>query len=200
MKIKVQMEAVSIAYDLKEFDIMNRIAKLSVDRCVGGEKVFFALTEIFSRDVFSRKDFDDFRNDWSVLNRENTLWEGAKFINKEYMELFTHMSTVCRFVNRRSVRISAIINKLKEPKQEKWCGKYHKMSRDFFNGGYAKANTEAREAIGQMKNESVRNLELEADFYLIGIDASIKESNPDRDLIKESERIASNDPAIILRS
>jgi hypothetical protein len=48
----------------------------------------------------SRKDFDDFKNDWSVLNRENKLWEGAKFVNKEYMELFTHMSTVCRFINR----------------------------------------------------------------------------------------------------
>jgi hypothetical protein len=41
---------------------------------------------------------------------------------------------------------------------------------------------------------------LEADFYLIGIDASIKEGNPDRDMIKESEMIASNDPAIMLRS
>jgi hypothetical protein len=43
-------------------------------------------------------------------------------------------------------------------------------------------------------------LELEADFYLIGIGASIKEGNPDMDIIKESEMIASNDPAIMLRS
>jgi hypothetical protein len=39
MKIKVQMEAISIAYDLKEFDIMIRIAKLNVSKCVGGETV-----------------------------------------------------------------------------------------------------------------------------------------------------------------
>jgi hypothetical protein len=89
---------------------------------------------------------------------------------------------------------------MNDNKQEKWYEKYHRISRDFFNGDYEKTNREAREAIGQMKNESMRSLELEADFYLIGIDASIKEVNPDRDLIEESERIASNDPAILLRS
>jgi hypothetical protein len=110
------------------------------------------------------------------------------------------MCTVCRFINRRVVKVGVVVSKWNDQKQEKWYGKYHRISRDFFNGEYAKANTEAREVIGQMKNDSVNNLELEADFYLIGIDASIKEGNPDRDLIKESERITSNDPAILIRS
>jgi hypothetical protein len=43
-------------------------------------------------------------------------------------------------------------------------------------------------------------LEFEADFYLIDIDTSINEGNPDRDMVKESEMITSNDPAIMLRS
>jgi hypothetical protein len=65
---KIQMEAISIAYDLKEFDIMNRIAKLSDSRSCGEEKVFYQLTELFSRNVFSRSDFENFKNDWSILN------------------------------------------------------------------------------------------------------------------------------------
>jgi hypothetical protein len=81
------------------------------------------------------------------------LWEGAIKVNKAYMELFTYMSTVCRFVNRRTIRIGTVIKNLKDTKQEKWYGKYHKIARDFFNGDYIKANTEAREAIGQIKNE-----------------------------------------------
>jgi hypothetical protein len=67
------------------------------------------------------------------LNRENRLWEGAKKIGKSYMELFTHMSTVCRFVNRRTIRIGTVVKNLKDGKQEKWYGKYHKIARDVFN-------------------------------------------------------------------
>jgi hypothetical protein len=43
-------------------------------------------------------------------------------------------------------------------------------------------------------------LDLEVDFYLIGIDASIREGNHDRDLISDGMILASNDPAILLRS
>jgi hypothetical protein len=67
-------------------------------------------------------------------------------------------------------------------------------------GFVKKANTEAREAISCINNESVRNLDLEMNFYLIGIDASIKEGNLDRDMIAEGMGLATNDPAIILRS
>jgi hypothetical protein len=87
---------------------------------------------------------------------------------------------------------------LKEKKQEKRYGKYHKIAREFFNEDYKKANRKAREAIHDIKKESVRNLDLEMDFYLIGIDVSIKFGNPDRALIKEGESLASNDPAIML--
>jgi hypothetical protein len=75
-----------------------------------------------------------------------------------------------------------------------------KIARDIVNGDYERANTEARKAIGQIKNESVRNLDLEIDFYLIGIDASNENGNPDRDMVAESENLATNDPAIMLRS
>jgi uncharacterized protein YqgQ len=70
---KIQMEAISIAYDLKEFEIMYRIAMVSNDRTRGEERIFYELTEIFSRNVVSRSDFEKFKNDWSILNRENRL-------------------------------------------------------------------------------------------------------------------------------
>jgi hypothetical protein len=73
-----------------------------------------------------------------------------------------------------------VIKNLKDQKQEKLYGKYHKIARDFFNGDCKKANTETKEAISCIKNESVRNLDLKVNFYLIGIDAIIKEGNPDR--------------------
>jgi hypothetical protein len=98
--IKIHLEVIAIAYERKEFEIMNRIAKQSINRKAENASVFFSLAEIFSRNVVSRTDFEKFKNDWGDLNKENKLWNGAKFVNKEYMELFTHMCTVCRFVNR----------------------------------------------------------------------------------------------------
>jgi hypothetical protein len=46
----------------------------------------------------------------------------------------------------------------------------------------------------------VRNLNLKVDFYLIWIDASIKEGNPDRDLIAQNIKLAAKDHTIMLRS
>jgi hypothetical protein len=43
---------------------------------------------------------------------------------------------------------------------------------------------DAREAISDIKNECVRNMDLEMDFYLMGIDASIMDDSPDKDLIR----------------
>jgi hypothetical protein len=114
------MESISIAYDLKEFEIMHWIARVSNDRTCGEEKFFYELTELFSRNVISRSDLEKFKNDWSFLNRENRLWEGAVRVNKAYMELFTRMSSVCRFINRRTIRIGTVIKNLKDTKQEKW--------------------------------------------------------------------------------
>jgi hypothetical protein len=150
--------------------------------------------------VKTRKQLEDFKKDWAILNRDERLWKGAEHIIGACKELFTHMSNACRLINRRTTRIGVVINNLKDTKQEKWHEKYHKIARNFFNGDYERSTTETREALSQIKKESVRNLDLEIDFYLIGIDAGIKNGNPDRDMITDGENLATNDPAIMLRS
>jgi hypothetical protein len=50
-----------------------------------------------------------------------------------------------------------------------------------------------------MNNIKNKDISLLIDFYLIGIDASIKNGNPDEDLLAQADRVASNDPAILLR-
>jgi hypothetical protein len=40
---KIQMEAITIAYELKEFEVMYRIATANKDRTCGEEKIFYEL-------------------------------------------------------------------------------------------------------------------------------------------------------------
>jgi hypothetical protein len=37
------------------------------------------------------------------------------------------------------------------------------------------------------------------EIYIIGIDASIKANNPDLSLTEEAQRLANNDPTVLLR-
>jgi hypothetical protein len=53
--------------------------------------------------------------------------------------------------------------------------------------------------IDEMNNKKTNDIGLLVDFYLIGIDASIKGDNPDEELLIQADRIAMNDPAILLR-
>lgn len=133
------------------------------------------------------------------------MWASEKpDVSQDLKEMFKHMSEVCRSVIRRTTKIDVIIRNLKGASStknaRKWYCKYHKIARSFFNEDFEQSNRETREVINEFKGESLRNIDLEIDFYLLGIDASIKNGNLDRDLIKSGEALASNDPAIILRS
>jgi hypothetical protein len=44
---------------------MHRIAMLSTSRTCGGEKIFYELTELFSRNVVSRSELEKLKSDWS---------------------------------------------------------------------------------------------------------------------------------------
>jgi hypothetical protein len=50
-----------------------------------------------------------------------------------------------------------------------------------------------------MTNSNTKDLGLLIDFYLMGIDASIKMGNPDKHLLEQANRVAVNDPSILLR-
>jgi hypothetical protein len=121
-------------------------------------------------------------------------------VDIECRDLFKNMRGICRSQIGRRKKIGRVIRDLKDKKQEKWYSKNHKIVRDFYNEDYEKANREVKKAINSIKNESLRSLDMEMDFYLIGIDPSIKEGNPGRDLVAKGKGITSNDPVIRLRS
>jgi hypothetical protein len=54
--------------------------------------------------------------------------------------------------------------------------------------------------IDEMNIKKTNDIGLLVDFYLIGIAASIKGGNPDEELLIQADRIATNDPAILLRN
>jgi hypothetical protein len=80
-----------------------------------------------------------------------------------------------------------------------WYRKYLRLSRDFFNKDFQHANREARDVIDEMNNKNMKDIGLLVDFYLLGIDASIKAGNPDEELLMQADRVSMNDPVILLR-
>jgi hypothetical protein len=109
------------------------------------------------------------------------------------------MKRVCLARYRHSTRIGLTLNNFKEGDGNCWYRKYLRVSRDFFNEDFEQANREARDVIDEMNNKKTNNIRLLVDFYLIGIDASIKGGNPDEELLMQANRIATNDLAIMLR-
>jgi hypothetical protein len=61
-------------------------------------------------------------------------------------------------------------------------------------------NREARDALQIIKGNGIKNNDEDMDLYLISIDASIKDGNPDRAMIEEGLMLADNGLAILLRS
>jgi hypothetical protein len=109
------------------------------------------------------------------------------------------MKNVCLARHRRATRIGMTLNNFKEGDKNEWYRNYLRVSRNYFNEDYEQANREARNVINKITNSNRKDLGLLIDFYLIGIDASIKMGNPDEDLIEQANRIAVNDPSVLLR-
>jgi hypothetical protein len=135
------------------------------------------------------------------MNRQNRLeyekvWE---MHNVKHQEMYEDMRKVCGVMFKHLTRIGLTKKGLRDGDKETWYRKYQRIARSFFNEDYQQVNREASDTIDQMNNKGINNIDLEMDFYLIGIDASIKDGNSDIDLMKQLSRIASNDPAITLR-
>jgi hypothetical protein len=141
------------------------------------------------------------RNEWINLDREGRLsnesiWE---LHDSKHEELFIHMKKVCLARHRRATIIGMTLSKFKEDDKNKWYRNYLRVSRNYFNDDFEQANREARDVIDLINNSNVKDLGLLIDFYLIGIDANIKGGNPDGELLEQGNRIATNDPSILLR-
>jgi hypothetical protein len=89
---------------------------------------------------------------------------------------------------------------MKDNSKEKWYGKYQKIARDYWNEDFELVNQEAIDALQEIKGIGIKNNDPWMDLYLINIDTSIKDGNPDRAMIEEGIMLADNDPDILLRS
>jgi hypothetical protein len=123
------------------------------------------------------------------------------WLNFADTEPMMHFMTkkVCLARHRRATRMGITLNSIKDKDKNEWYRSYLKVSRSFFNEDFEQANREARDAIAKITNSNTRELGLLTDFYLMGIDASVKMGNPDEDLLEQANRIAVNDPSIMLR-
>jgi hypothetical protein len=158
------------------------------------------LTRVFIKERKNRKERDDFRNEWENINQDNALWKGKSRLRSECPELFRHLCESCRIFNRKMIKIGNVTKDLKDVLKDKWINKYQKITRDFFNEYIEQSNREARDPIIECNELDVRNNDVSVDFYLIGIDASIKVGNPDIALVEKDLKLADNDSAILLRS
>jgi hypothetical protein len=64
-----------VAYELKDFKLMENITKQSMarERCI-----LYELAILFSSEWNSRADKEKFKKEWEALNRENRFWENVK--------------------------------------------------------------------------------------------------------------------------
>jgi hypothetical protein len=91
------------------------------------------------------------------------------------------------------------LNKCKENDRNRWYRKYLRVSSDFFNENFEQANREARDVISEMTNTDTKDINLLVDFHLLGIDPSIKNGNPDENLLEQGDRILTNDPSVFVK-
>jgi hypothetical protein len=93
-----------------------------------------------------------------------------------------------------------VVKDIKDKSKNKWINRYQNIARKFHDEEYEQTNREARDFISELNSQSVRNILLSLEIYIIGIDASIRAGNPDISLIEEATRLADNDTTILLRS
>jgi hypothetical protein len=87
---------------MKDFYLMNNIANYSYHRDNG---VFYELAKLYSKNIKTRKQIDEFKTNWDSLNRENIILENFKGVDNSCKNLFEYMSMTCRSMIRRTTKI-----------------------------------------------------------------------------------------------
>jgi hypothetical protein len=196
---QLQDEAINQAYEIRDFETMQRIAELDLNRV---SSPFYEVVRHFCNEEGKEdKKYRRESNEWCTINRENRCSNDNIWLqhDRRYEELFTHMKRVCLARYRGSIAMGMSLSKFKENDKNCWYRKYLRILRDFYNEDFEKANREARDVVSEISNKSIMDNDLIIGFYLLGIDASIKAGNPDEDLIAQADRIATNDPSVLLR-
>jgi hypothetical protein len=106
----------------------------------------------------------------------------------------------CRLLNSNTVKIGDVVKDIKDRSKNKWIDRYQNVVGKFDDEEYEQANREARDFIGELNDQNIRNTPLSLEIFIIGMDASIKAGNPDLSLIEEAQRLADNDSTVLLRS
>jgi hypothetical protein len=61
--------------------------------------------EFFSLNRTTRNERNAFRNEWEILNRENSALKYDEPLKRLYLELFTYMYEACGMLHREMIKI-----------------------------------------------------------------------------------------------